>query len=163
MYWKAIHLYAKTPYFDVETHLVPHRWLHGCGEGQRTPQGINFPCHEKQGRSCTNRHSGGLRVMEGTKTGPEQVVRMPITKALATAFRAHKAAHDKELAAAKKARRFDPLKSEHEGLVITRPKTGGALSPTNDNKAFVRLLREAEITRHYRVYDLRHTSITRMI
>ncbi len=163
LYWKHVHLTTKPPHMAIKTHLVPFTWRHGCGTGSRGEDGaFTFPCGKAQGQYCPARKDGGLKVVDGTKGGRDITPTVPITE-LVPAFRAHKKAQDAEMKAAVKEGTFDLLRPDHSGLVFVQPKTGRPYSPKMDDTIFKSLLTEAGISRSYRIHDLRHTAITRLV
>lgn len=164
MQWGAVYLDATPPIIAVVSHMVPLPWKHGCGVTGRDEAGkVVWACRGRTAAQCPARHGGGLLIEEGTKTGVGSIPPIPVSDSLREVIEEHKRQQDAEREAAKDAGRCAPHLPEHHDLVFTSPLRMTAIPPANDAKNFKELLKEAGVTRSYRLHDLRHTAVTRMV
>lgn len=161
--WRHVHLNAEKPYMRINQRLRRQGWYHDCGGMITGDDGkVAFPCGQKTAKKCSKAIPGGLMVVEGTKPGDSVRPEIPIKEFL-NAFIIHKQAQQIEHAEAVKNGTYDPLVKEHKTLVFTQPKTGRAYQARMDSKTFERLQTEAGLENRYRLHDLRHTGISRLV
>lgn len=154
----------------IDNRLKPRNWKHGC-----EPDAKGQPsCGRKEGVWCTQRHGGGLVLLEGTKGGESVRPLIPI-EGLVKYFREHQvaqAAERKAFAAAEEAKRKrlglpvvevdEDKDAKAPDFVFTQPDTQKPYGATSDNLRFKWALEAAGITTHYHVHQLRHTLASRL-
>lgn len=163
LYWSYCHLNEDPPYIQIDGRLKAKKWFHDCGDpviSAVTGKPV-YPCGEKTAVKCSQPIKGGLTIVDGTKGGENNRPRLPVGEFL-DAFREHRTQQHAELMKAKEEGTYSLLSPEHEGLVFTQVN-GRPWQPRQDNKIFMRLLEEAGIKGTYRLHDLRHTAISRLV
>lgn len=161
--WNSCHLAEDPPYIQVDGRLKAKKWFHGCGDPVM-PAGATkplFPCGQKTATKCPTAEKGGLVIIEGTKGGQSNRPRLPVSSFM-DAFKVHWEKQHQELEAAKANGTYSLLDSSHANLVFTQ-LNGRPYTARHDYKIFKRILTEAGISRPYRIHDLRHTSVTRLV
>lgn len=144
-------------WLEVNNHLVIRPFQHGCFDmnGQTT-------CGRRYGGHCPRRHSGGPVLVSGTKAGEASVPMVPLTPEIVRIYKRHRSLHQKELTELRVNGRLrkDLREMGLDNLVFTRHHNGNVWTPSDDHQVFKKMLEEADITKDYRLHDLRHTSVS---
>lgn len=147
-------------WLEVNNHLVIRPYMHGCME----PNG-ETTCGRRYGGHCPKRHSGGPILVSGTKAGEESTPMVPLTTEIVRIFKQHRTLHKKELTELRNSGKLreDLVEKGLDDLVFTRHHNGNVWTPSDDHQVFKQLLQEANVSKDYRLHDLRHTSVSHLV
>lgn len=147
-------------WIEVNNHLIIRPYQHGCLDMNNQPT-----CNRRYGGHCPRRHSGGPVLVSGTKAGEASAPMVPLTPEIVRIFKRHRSLHQKELTELRNSGKLrEGLKEAGvDNLVFTRHHNGNVWTPSDDHQVFKQLLREASITKEYRLHDLRHTSVSYIV
>jgi site-specific recombinase XerD len=90
---------------------------------------------------------------------------VPLTAELVRIFKQHRTLHIKELTELRNSGRLreDLVEKGLDDLVFTRHHNGNVWTPSDDHQVFKQLLQEANVSKDYRLHDLRHTSVSHLV
>lgn len=157
--WNNVHLAEKPgeSYMEVTHKAKTRPWQHGCQKVSREKWACN-----KRAQDCPQRHGGGIHIEEGTKGGVSIKPLIPLDENLVKLFIQHKKAQQREQEAAVRLRTKDIQSAAHESLVFTQPLTQRPYGSRHDATIFERLMKQAGVTGHYHIHQLRHTAATEL-
>lgn len=161
--WSHVHLSEDIPYMQIQSQLSAQKWLHDCGDVIVNDEGKHvYPCGQRTAKKCSNPIEGGLVRKEGTKGGASNKPTVAIT-AFLDAFIEHRKKQQEEIATAKKNGTYSLLSPNHANLVFTQPRTQRPFQAKMDSDLCKRMQQEAGLSQEYRLHDLRHTAISRLV
>lgn len=163
MRWENVILTGRDPRLVLDTHALRVSWMHGCtwADGDDADQGrpreidgqITYACGRRFGRDCrqmvegaivSTRRGGGMVEIQGLKShDPGSSRILALSQSQTTLLRAHRAAQ------------------AAPGARFVFGTGASMLSPDADTASFAVLLADAGVP-HYRIHDLRHTSVTQI-
>lgn len=126
---------------SIRRAIQQRTWQHGC-----VPQGS---CGGKTGAHCPQRHSGGLVAADVKSRAGRRTIGLPHQVVEALEAHRQQQAGERQLAG----------DLWTEGAWVFTNYVGGPVHPTEDHRAWKKLLRAAEV-RDARLHDARHTAAT---